>query len=189
MKNEKMARAMTNIDDRLIDEANITRIDRKARIPRSFTRFGSLAACLILVVGIFILAGKQDLILLDGQKLTREPRELTIVVPEPRDISIGTHSQTYQPAKSSYSYPIELAFSFSKAKKLSCSTAEMIVINDDGDIVHTGDGYMAEGKTIIRLPLTDEMSDIIISTDRGYNIVLTKDENTDQWYINLVKQK
>ena len=65
----------------------------------------------------------------------------------------------------------------------------MIVINDDGDIVHTGDGYMAEGKTIIRLPLTDEMSDIIISTDRGYNIVLTKDENTDQWYINLVKQK
>ena len=62
----------------------------------------------------------------------------------------------------------------------------MIVINDEGDIVHTGDGYIAEGKTTICLPLTDEMSDVTISTDRGYDIVLTKGDNTEQWYINLV---
>ncbi len=180
MKHKVMADALTMIDDALNEDSDIKGIDRQTRILRYAKRFGGLAACLVIIGGLFILAGNQDRILLDGQKLTGDPTELVLVSPEPYGASVGTRNT---------SYTIEFTLSFNKATKLSCRTAEITVIDDAKNAVHTGDGYIAEGSTTIRLPLTDEISDISISTDRGYDIVLTRHEDTDKWYISLEKQK
>lgn len=76
MKHKVMADALTMIDDALIEDSDIKGIDRQTRILRYAKRFGGLAACLVIIGGLFILAGNQDRILLDGQKLTGDPTSL-----------------------------------------------------------------------------------------------------------------
>ena len=79
MKNEILAQAMTHIDDALIAEADERRT-RGAKITartlmRNVYRYGAVAACLILAIGVLIAGniGGQD-VLLYGESIADSPR-------------------------------------------------------------------------------------------------------------------
>lgn len=68
MKHETLARAITGLDDALIDEA--------AEKRRPLHRFAAMAACLLLVLGIALYGLRPPTVLLDGTKVTAQPRAI-----------------------------------------------------------------------------------------------------------------
>ena len=60
MKHKVMADALTMIDDALIEDSDIKGIDRQTRILRYAKRFGGLAACLVIIGGLFQKAGSAE---------------------------------------------------------------------------------------------------------------------------------
>jgi hypothetical protein len=86
MKNELMVRAMTHIDDALIDEANEIVVSRKkfmrSGLTKSLYQYGSLAACMALMIGVMLISrlGGSE-VLLYGESISESPQIITEYLP------------------------------------------------------------------------------------------------------------
>ena len=184
MKNEFMANAITRIDPRLIDEANEYQTKKAAILTPDFVRGiyhdGSLAACLVLIVGAMFLMGRgSDEVLLYGESITSEARMIMEYIP--RSIAYSIEPE----AIAEISLPLELEFSKSTTLKLECG--EMVVIDSDGNEIYRGQEYLVSGKASICITLPSDIDNAKIYTDRNYNIVLTQNEDSEFWYVNIDK--
>ncbi len=185
MKNEFMASAITKIDSRLIEEADIYQAKRGSILTPSFVRnlyrYGGLAACLMLIVGAVILAGiRGDSVLLYGESITSEARMINEYIP--RSLSYSLEPQ----AITEVSLPLELEFSRSTRLTLDCG--EMVVIDSDGNEIYRGKEYTANGKASICVILPTDTVSANIYTSRNYNIVLKQDADSEFWYVNIDKK-
>ena len=185
MKNEKMAQAMSYIDYALIEEANEVRTPRAkildASFVKSFAKYGSLAACFVIILGIMIIArmGSGD-VLLYGESISNEPKTITEYMPRSVTHSLEPHVLT------SISLPLEL--DFKRVTKLTLDKGEMTVLDNDGNTLYSGTEYTAKGKVSICLTFPADVHTATINTSRGYNIILTKDEGSGVWYVNIDKK-
>ena len=183
MKNELMARAMSHIDNALIEEANESPSHGRVITPEllaKFTRYGSMAACMMLVVGaVLLVALRGPDVLLYGEEITTEARMINEFIPR---------SVTY------YASPAEVApqiipmeLEFKKNTRLAADGCEMIVLDNSGDVIYQGGEYAAQGKISLCLSVPDEADSCVVATDRGYKIVLNKDLESGLWYVNIEK--
>ena len=174
---------MTQIDAALIDEANEMPARKELISPsflKGFTRYGSIAACLVLIVGAVLLGTMRGpSTLLYGEEITEEPRMITEYIP--RSIAYSIEPETI----TKVSLPLELEFS--KKTHISSSCGELVVIDGNGEVVFSGTEYTARGKISLCLSLPEGTSECVIATDRDYNIVLELDENSGFWYVKIDK--
>ncbi len=175
MKNELLARAMTEIDDALIAEAN----ERPARskvthrtLLQAVYRWGTIAACALLVLGVVIAGnlGSND-VLLYGESITDQSKMINM----PRAIAHMIDTEI----------PLELEFK--KETTLTLTEGVMTVLDGGGEVVFEGSEYTVRGSISMILTLPAEATEALIETDRGYNIVLTKDIQSGNWYVNIQK--
>ncbi|MBQ9079575.1 MAG: hypothetical protein IJY27_00715 [Clostridia bacterium] len=184
MKNEFLARAMTHIDSALIEEANATPVRNKFRLSenaaRGIYRWGSLAACAILLVGMLLINkfGSND-VLLYGESITAQPRTIAEYMPRAVTYAVDPAALT------SVSLPLELEFE--RVTELTAEHGNMIVLDENGETVYSGDKYTADGAISLCIQLPPEMAECVISTNRGYNIVLELDSESGLWYVNIEK--
>jgi hypothetical protein len=184
MKNEFMARAMSCIDDALIDEANVSYVRRaKVLTPKTMnmiTKFGSIAACAILVLGmIFIgrMAGND--VLLYGESVSDSPRTITEYMPRAVTHLVDPSLIT------EVSLPLELEFK--KETTITLADGVMSVIDKDGNTIYIGNSYIAKGEVSICVQLPQNATEGVIMTNRGYDIVLSKEEASGVWLVNIEK--
>ena len=184
MKNEFMARAMTEIDEVLIAEADEMPV-RSSKITartlaRQVYRWGSIAACAILVVAVLIAGniGGQD-VLLYGESIADSPRTVGEYMPR----SIAHIVETVE--IEDVSLPLELEFK--KETKLTLTEGSMLVLDSNGNTVYEGTEYTVSASVSIILTIPGDLSECIIETNRGYNIVLTQDGESHIWYVNIEK--
>ena len=179
-----MARAMSHIDDALIEEANETPVRRAKiltpKVMKNITRFGSIAACVILVIGIMIVGNRRgSQVLLYGESVSDSPRTITEYMPR-----AVTH--LVDPALiTEVSLPLELEFK--KETKLHLTEGSMMIIDENGETLYEGLEYTANGKVSMILSFPGNAPKCIIETNRGYNIVLTQDGESHIWYVNIEK--
>lgn len=186
MKNEKMAQAMSYIDDALIEEANETAAPKgkvlTGRFMQSISRYGSIAACLLVVIAIVLVtrAGTND-VLLYGESISGSPKTITEYMP--RSVVHLVEPATF----TEVSLPLELEF---KTKtQLTLDVGEMIILDKNGDTLFQGSEYAANGKTSICLAFPSDVTSATIRTNRGYNIVLTKDIESGVWCVYKIDNK
>jgi hypothetical protein len=183
MKNELMARAMSHIDNALIEEANESPSRSRVINPdllSKLTRYGSMAACMMLVLGAVLLGTlRGPEVLLYGEEVTAEARMINEYIPRAVTYSVS-------PAEASPSIiPMELEFK--RSTRLTSEACEMIVLDNSGEVIYQGNEYLAEGETSLCLSLPDGADSCVIATDRGYKIVLNKDLESGLWYVNIEK--
>ena len=184
MKNEILAQAMTHIDDALIAEADERRT-RGSRIMartlmRNVYRYGAVAACLILAIGVLIAGniGGQD-VLLYGESIADSPR--TVAEYMPRAVAYVVDTLEIEDVN----LPLELEFK--KETELRLTSGSMLVLDANGDTLYEGNEYAASGSVSIIVTLPGDAEKCVIETDRGYNIVLTQDGESQVWYVNIEK--
>lgn len=184
MKNEFLARAMTEIDEALIAEAD-ERPAKSSKITarslmRHVYRFGAVAACALLVVGVLLASnlGGQD-VLLYGESIADSPRTVGEYMP----LSIARIVETAE--VEDVNLPLELEFK--KETKLTLTEGSMLVLDSEGNTAYEGTEYTASGKLSVILTLPGDLSECVIETNRGYNIVLTQDGESHVWYVNIEK--
>ena len=180
-----MANAITKIDSRLIDEANEYQAKKATILTPNFVRglyrYGSMAACLMLIVGAMIFAGTRgDSVLLYGESISGEAKMITEYIP--RSIAYSVEPE----AITEVSLPLELEFSRKTTLTLDCG--EMVVIDSMGNEIYRGQEYCVKGKVSICIVLPSDINSANIKTDRNYNIVLTQEENSEFWYVNIDKK-
>jgi hypothetical protein len=184
MKNEKMAQAMSYIDYALIEEANETVAPKGKVLTGKFMQgikhYGSIAACFMIILGIALITriGMSD-VLLYGESISDSPRTITEYIP--RSVVHSVEPQTF----TEVSLPLELEFK--KATELTLDIGEMIILDKNGDTVFSGNTYVAKGKVSMCLSFPSDVTYATISTNRDYNIVLTKDLESGAWYVNIEK--
>ena len=184
MKNELMARAMTHIDDALIEEANEIAVSRKWFMRSEFTKrlyqYGSLAACAVLIIGVLLMSGLGGSdVLLYGESISESPQMITVYMPRAVTYSIDPALLT------EVNLPLE--FDFLKKTELKLDTGTMIVLDEEGNTVFEGTDYEAKGHISVCITLPAEETKCRIETNRGYNIVLSQDEHSGLWYVNIEK--
>lgn len=184
MKNEKMAQAMSYIDYALIEEANETAAPKgkvlSGRFMQNLTRFGSIAACLVVVLAIVLVARiSGNEVLLYGENISNSPKTITEYMP--RSVVHSIEPDTF----TDISLPLELEFK--RETELSLDKGEMTILDQNGDTVFTGTDYTANGKVSMCLAFPSDVTSATIRTNRGYNIVLTKDAESGVWYVNIEK--
>ena len=184
MKNEFLARAMTNIDDELIEQANEMPV-RQAKVlrpnfVRHITRWGSIAACVAVMIAIVIATrvGGDD-VRLYGESITDAPRTITEFMPRSFTHSVDPISIT------AVSLPLELEFD--RSTTLTLQNGSMEVLDEAGNTVYSGEQYTVKGAVSVCITLPPDTTQCIITTDRGYNIVLRQDEASGLWYVNIEK--
>ncbi len=180
MKNELLARAMTEIDVALIAEAD----ERPAKkgftqitLVKNIYRWGSVAACAMIMVGIFAFGifGRND-VLLYGESIADSPRTVSEYMPRAVAHMIDT-----------IDVEIPLELDFGRKTALTVAGGEMTVLDKNGNTLYEGKNYTAKGKVSICISLPNDASECIIETDRDYNIVLTRDEISGSWCVNIQK--
>ena len=179
-----MARAMTYIDADLIDEANETAAPKRTmssgEIMRRLYSMGVVAACAVLAIGImFFSKSAAPGVLLYGESISAESRCVTEYMPRSIIFSVEPHAIT------EISIPLEL--NFSKKTELSVVGASMIILNDAGECEYEGTSYEVSGKVSICLVVPADKSAVVIETNRNYNIVLTLDAESSDWYVHIDK--
>ena len=177
MKNEKLAHALTHIDDDLIVEAAQTGESRSGRIlswQRTVVRWGSLAACLLLAVGI-VLGSMSGGVTMDGQRLGEQPAP----------ISVSSSRSTPQTIDYSAENTLEFTLDFAKSTALTPAAGSLAVVNPDGSLTPVADGHAVRGAVTLRLTLESTATSATISTDRGYDIIVSL--IADEWYVNIEK--
>ena len=183
MKNELMARAMSHIDNALIEEANESPSRSRVINPdllSKLTRYGSMAACMMLVVGAVLLGTlRGPEVLLYGEEVTTEARMINEYIPRSVTYSVS-------PAEATPSI-IPLELEFKRSTHLTSEACEMIVLDNAGDVIYQGGEYVADGETSLCLSLPEGADNCIIATDRGYKIVLNMDHESGLWYVNIEK--
>jgi hypothetical protein len=182
MKNELMARAMSHIDNALIEEAEAMpkRNVMTSEFLGKLTRYGGMAACMMLVVGAVLLGTlRGPEVLLYGEEVTTEARMINEYIPRSVTYSVS-------PAEAIPSI-IPLELEFKRSTSLATDTCEMIVLDNAGDVIYQGGEYVADGETSLCLSLSEGTDNCIIATDRGYKIVLNMDHESGLWYVNIEK--
>jgi len=178
MKNEKMAQAMTHIDDALILEAAEVGAGRRGhvlRLQRSLARWGSLAACLLIAVTV-VLSGMNGGVSMDGVRLDGEP---TII-----------SASSWRSAPTTISAPSELTppdftLDFGKSIKLEAQNGQLAEVLSDGSL-RTLDGDVAvRGVVTLRLRPSAEATQYTITTSRDYSIVI--ESVNGEWYVSIEK--
>ena len=184
MKNEILAQALTNIDDALIAEAGERRT-RGAKITarslaQNIYRYGAVAACLILAIGVLIAGniGGQD-VLLYGESIADSPR--TVAEYMPRAVFHIVETLEVE----DISLPLELEFK--KETKLTLTSGSMLVLDENGETIYEGDEFVASGSVSIIVTIPGDAEEFIIKTNRSYNIVLKPDQDSGIWYVNIEK--
>ena len=182
MKNERLARAMTQIDYALIEEAE-EMPKRKTISPErlnKIARYGGMAACMLLVVGALLLGTiRSPELLLYGEEITSEARLINEYMP--RSVAYWA-----SPADSmSQTIPLELEFK--RSTTLTVSGGEMVVLDENGEVVYSGTEYLAKGNVSLCIALPDGSEGCTVVTDRGYKIVLNMDAKSGLWYVNIEK--
>ena len=184
MKNELLARAMTNIDDELIEQANEMPVRRakvlRPNFVRYITRWGSIAACVAVMIAVVIATrvGGND-VRLYGESITDAPRVITEFMPRSFTHSVDPISIT------AVSLPLELEFD--KSTTLTLESGSMEVLDEAGNTVYSGEQYTVKGAVSVCITLPPDATQCKITTDRGYNIVLRQDEESGLWYVNIEK--
>ena len=184
MKNEKMAQAMSYIDYVLVEEANETSAPRgkvlSGRFMQSITRYGSIAACFVIFLAIMIVGRlSSNEVLLYGESISNSPKTITEYMP--RSVVHSVEPTTF----TDISLPLELEFK--RATELSLDVGEMTILDKNGNTVYSGTNYVANGKVSMCLAFPSDVTNATIRTNRGYNIVLTKDADSGVWYVNIEK--
>lgn len=184
MKNEKMAQAMSYIDYALIEEANEAPVKKttvlEGRFMKNITRYGGMAACAIIIFGLVMIANiSGNEVLLYGESISDNPTTITEYLP--RSVQHSIEPQTLV----EISLPLELEFK--RETKLNLDTGYMIILDKNGDVVFEGNEYTVNGKVSICLSLPSDATRGVITTNRGYNIVLTKDQESGYWCVNIEK--
>ena len=184
MKNEKMAQAMSYIDDSFIAEANEIRTPRAKVLDgsymKSFIKYGSVAACFIFVIGIMLVARLNSDVLLYGESISNEPKTITEYMPRSVAHSLEPISLA------NISLPLEL--NFKRFTKLTLDKGEMTVLDKNGNTLYSGTEYTAKGGVSICLSFPADVTEATIKTNRGYNIMLTKDDESGVWYVFIDKK-
>ena len=184
MKNELMVRAMTHIDDALIDEANEIVVSRKkfmrSGLTKSLYQYGSLAACMALMIGVMLISrlGGSE-VLLYGESISESPQMITEYLPRAVTYSVDPAIIT------EVNLPME--FDFQKKTSLTLDKGTMIVLDKDGNTVFDGTDYEAKGHISMCVKLPAGENECRIATNRGYNIVLSQDVESGLWYVNIEK--
>ncbi len=175
---------MTHIDDALIAEADEipakgSKVTTRS-LMRAVYRWGAVAACAIIVVGVLLAGniGGQD-VLLYGESIADQPR--TVGEYMPRAIAHIVETVEIEDVN----LPLELQFK--KETKLTLTEGSMLVLDSEGNTVYEGNEYTASGSVSIILTLPGNLSKCFIETNRGYNIVLTQDGESHIWYVNIEK--
>ena len=181
MKNEFLARAMTNIDSALIDEANEMPSKRATLLTPAFfsgfKRYGALAACLVLIVGAIIAVNSATPgVILYGEPITANARNITEYIPAAMASNDEDGTRVI---------PLELEFR--KTTVLSTENANISVLDGEGNEIFSGKTYTAKGKQNLVLSLPESETEATVSTDRGYDIVLKKDDQLGLWYVFIDK--
>ncbi len=182
MKNEFMARAMTQIDYALIEEADEVPSHKglSPELLNKLTRFGGMAACMLLVVGALLLGTlRSPEILLYGEEITQSARMINEYLPRAVTYSVSPAEIAAQ------TIPMELEFK--RSTVLTVTDGEMIVLDNKGDVIYQGDEYVAKGSVSLCLSLSEGAQRCVIATDRGYKIVLNMDAESGLWYVNIEK--
>ncbi len=184
MKNEKMAQAMSFIDYALIEEANEAPAKKgrvlEGRFMKSITRYGGMAACAILIIGlVFISRLSGNEVLLYGESINDNPTIITEYLP--RSVVHSVEPQTLV----DISLPLELEFK--RITKLTLDIGEITVLDKQGNVIFTGSEYTVKGKVSICLSFPSDATRGVITTNRGYNIVLTRDVESGYWCVNIEK--
>lgn len=175
VKSEKTAKALSHIDDSLIEEADESRIICERIRVRRTVRLCGLAACLVLIVGIFALVNNGNDVLFNGSILDSTPVELTVNTPR----------SAASPADASALECVEFALEFKNTTQIQCEEAEISVRAGKGGQVTEGDSYTVKGNVTVRVFVPEKDLSCVIRTDNGSDIVLKKDPATCSWYINL----
>ena len=184
MKNEILAQAMTHIDDALIAEADERRqsgakITSRTLMKNAY-RWGSLAACMLIAVVVLITAtlGGQD-VLLYGESIADSPR--TVAEYMPRAVAYVVDTLEVEDVN----LPLELEFK--KETKLTLTEGSMLVLDQNGDTLYEGNEFVANGSVSIIVTLPGTAEEAVITTSRGYDIVLKQDSESHIWYVNIEK--
>ncbi len=180
MKNELLARAMTEIDDRLIAEADEAPARSKIThrsLMRNISRYGSIAACALIMIGLIVAGtlGGND-VLLYGESIADAPRTVNEYMPR---------AVAHVIDEIDAEVPLELEFK--KETKLTIREGSLTVLDNKGDTIYEGGEYTAKGSLSVILTIPAEVTEVCIETDRSYNIVLTKDTESGVWYVNIQK--
>jgi hypothetical protein len=133
---------------------------------------------IILGIALITRIGMSD-VLLYGESISDSPRTITEYIP--RSVVHSVEPQTF----TEVSLPLELEFK--KATELTLDIGEMIILDKNGDTVFSGNTYVAKGKVSMCLSFPSDVTYATISTNRDYNIVLTKDLESGAWYVNIEK--
>ncbi len=178
MKNEKMAQAMTHIDDALILEAaevGAGRRGRVLRLQRSLVRWGSLAACLLIAVAV-VLSGMSGGVSMDGIRLDGEPTLISASAGRSAPTTISAHSEFTPP---------DFTLDFGKSVKLEAQNGQLSEVMSDGSL-RTLDGDTAvRGALTLRLQPSVEAAQYTITTSRDYSIII--ESVNGEWYISIEK--
>jgi hypothetical protein len=83
------------------------------------------------------------------------------------------------------SLPLELEFK--KQTTLTLTEGSLLVLDKNGETLYEGGEYVANGSVSLILTLPGDSERCLIKTDRGYNIVLTREAESGIWYVNIEK--
>lgn len=177
MKQEKIASSMSYIDDDLIIEAAKVRkpATRSVKWQTVAIRLGGLAACLVLAVGLTFgaLTGSVSM---DGTKLDTQPTPVVAAQP----------AQPFsQASEAPWEAVPEFGLDFSKSTSLSFTEGTIAIVNSDGSIKPIEANQKVRGLVTIKLMPETVADTYTITTNRGFDIVLSLVEG--EWYIHIEK--
>lgn len=177
MKQEKIAMSMSYIDDDLIIEAAKVRkpATRSVKWQSVVIRVGGLAACLVMAVGLTFgaLLGSVSM---DGTKLDTQPTPVVAAQP----------AQPFSKASESPWEAIpEFSLDFSKSTSLSFTEGSIAIVNSDGSTEPIEANQKVRGQVTIKLMPETVADTYTITTNRGFDIVLSLVEG--EWYIHIEK--
>lgn len=172
MKNEKMARAMTYIDDDLVVEAaEVSRAGRVLRLQRTVVRWGSLAACLLIAVGILLNAALSDNVTMNGIALDAQPAKVSEAAYRAAPVSSDAAPDV-----------VTVTLNFTLPTKLSAQNASIFLVEADGTPI-PADGTSLRGAVTLQLASYEES--FTVSTNRGYSLLFTSAEG--EWSVSIEK--
>ncbi len=177
MKQEKIALSMSYIDDDLIIEAAKVRkpATRSVKWQTVVIRVGGLAACLVLAVGLTFgaLTGSVSM---DGAKLDTQPTPVVAAQPaQPFSQASETPWETIP----------EFSLDFSKSTSLSFTEGTIAIVNSDGSTEPIERNQKVRGQITIKLTPETVADTYTITTNRGFDIVLSLVEG--EWFIHIEK--
>ena len=178
MKNEKMAQAMTHIDDALILEAaemSAGRRGRVLRLQRSLARWGSLAACLLIAVTV-VLSSMNGGVSMDGVRLDGEPALITTSSWRSAPTTVSAPSELTPP---------DITLDFGKSVKLEVQNGQLSEVMSDGSLRILDGDVVVRGAVTLRLQPSAEATQYTITTSRDYSIVI--ESVNGEWYISIEK--